>query len=189
MKLYIKYMVSRRCKNFVKDQLKKIGIDYSTVDLGMVVIPEDMGPAVRLHLKRELNKSGLELMDDKRSVLIEDVKKLIAESIDDFEEMPVESYVDFITEKLQCDYRYLAGIFAEVEGITLQKFIIISKIEKAKELLIYDELNLTEISYRLNYSSVAHLSNQFKKVTGLSPAFFKQLQYERKNNLQKVETL
>jgi AraC-like DNA-binding protein len=182
-------MVSMRCKNFVKDQLKKIGIDYSTIDLGMVDIPEEIRPEVRVHLKKELNKSGLELMDDKRSVLIEDVKRLITESIHDFEEVPVESYVDFITEKLQCDYRYLSSIFAEVEGITLQKFIIISKIEKAKELLIYDDLNLTEISYKLQYSSVAHLSNQFKKVTGLAPSFFKQLQHERKSNLQKAETL
>lgn len=182
-------MVSRRCKNFVKNQLKDMGIDYTTIDLGMVDVPEEMGPAVRVHLKKELNKSGLELMDDKRSVLIDDVKTLITESIDEFEDMPIASYVDFITEKLKCDYRYLSGIFAEVEGITLQKFIIISKIEKAKELLIYDELNLTEISYRLQYSSVAHLSNQFKKVTGLAPAFFKRLQQERKFNLQKMETL
>jgi AraC-like DNA-binding protein len=166
----------------------KIGIDYTTVDLGMVDIPEEVKPEVRAQLKKELNRSGLELMDDQRSILIDSVKTLITENIHDFEEIPVESYVDFITEKLQCDYRYLSSIFAEVEGITLQKYIIISKIEKAKELLVYDELNLTEISYRLHYSSVAHLSSQFKKVTGLSPSFFKHLQYERKSNLQKVET-
>ena len=137
-------------------------------------------------LKKNLLKSGLELLDDKRSILIEKIKNVITEMIHYTDEIPKENYSDYISEKLGYDYTYLANTFSEVKGITIQQFIIINKIEKVKELLLYNELNLTEISYKLHYSSVAHLSNQFKKVTGLSPSYYKQLKKKRKNNLENM---
>ncbi|GHN02389.1 hypothetical protein WSM22_38780 [Cytophagales bacterium WSM2-2] len=184
MKLYIKYMVSLRCKMMVKEELRKLGLKYVVLDLGMVEILEDMTQAQRDQLKINLLKSGLELLDDKRSILVEKIKNAITELIHYSDEIPVINYSEFISEKLKYDYTYLSNIFSEVKGITIQQYIIINKIERVKELLLYDELNLTEISYKLHYSSVAHLSNQFKKVTGLSPSFYKQLKQKRKSNLE-----
>jgi AraC-like DNA-binding protein len=183
-KLYIKYMVSLRCKMMVKEELQKLGLRHIIVDLGMVEILEDITPKQRSELKVNLLKSGLELLDDKKSILIERIKGIIIEMIHHTDELPKVNYSDYISEKLGYDYTYLANTFSEVKGITIQQFIIMHKIEKVKELLIYDELNLTEISYRLHYSSVAHLSNQFKKVTGLTPTFYKQLKDKRKQNLE-----
>lgn len=183
-KLYIKYMVSLRCKMMVKEELQKLGLRHIIVDLGMVEILEDITPKQRSELKVNLLKSGLELLDDKKSILIERIKGVIIEMIHYTDELPKVNYSDYISEKLGYDYTYLANTFSEVKGITIQQFIIMHKIEKVKELLIYDELNLTEISYRLHYSSVAHLSNQFKKVTGLTPTFYKQLKNKRKQNLE-----
>lgn len=137
-------------------------------------------------MKENLLRSGLELMDDKRSILIEKIKNVIIEMIHYADELPKINYSDYISEKLHHDYTYLSNIFSEVKGSTIQHYIILHKIEKAKELLLYDDLNLTEISYRLHYSSVAHLSNQFKKITGLSPSFYKQLKQKRKDNLENL---
>ena len=186
LKLYIKYMVSLRCKMIVKEELKKLGLRSLIVDLGMVDIMEQITPDQREQLKNNLLKSGLELLDDKKSILIEKIKNVITEMIHYSDELPKINYSDFISEKLNYDYTYLANIFSEVKGITIQQFIIIHKIERVKELLLYDELNLSEISYKLNYSSVSHLSKQFKKVTGLSPTYFKQLQQKRKGNLENM---
>lgn len=186
MKLYIKYMVSLRCKMMVKEELKKLGILYVVVDLGMVEILEPITQEQHDQLKENLLKSGLELLDDKKSILIEKVKNVITEMIHYADELPKVNYSDYISEKLGYDYTYLANIFSEVKGITIQQYIINHKIEKVKELLLYDELNLTEISYKLNYSSVAHLSNQFKKVTGLTPTFFKKLKYKKRTPLEDV---
>lgn len=186
MKLYIKYMVSLRCKMMVKEELKKLGILYVVVDLGMVEILEDITQEQHDRLKENLLKSGLELLDDKRSILIEKIKNVVTEMIHYADEMPRVNYSDYISEKLGYDYTYLANIFSEVKGITIQQYIINHKIEKVKELLLYDELNLTEISYKLNYSSVAHLSNQFKKVTGLTPTFFKKLKNKKRTPLEDV---
>lgn len=186
MKLYIKYMVSLRCKMMVKEELKKLGVRYIAVDLGTVEIQEDITQQQHDLLKENLLKSGLELLDNKKSILIEKIKSVIIEMIHYSEEIPKINYSDYISEKLKYDYTYLSNVFSEVKGITIQQFIIIHKIEKVKELLLYDELNLTEISYKLHYSSVAHLSNQFKKVTGLSPSFFKQLKQKRKGNLENM---
>lgn len=170
----------------VKEELKKLGLLYVVVDLGLVEIMEDITPQQREHLKANLQKSGLELLDDKKSILIEKIKNVITEMIHHSDDLPILSYSDFISKKLNYDYTYLSNIFSEVKGITIQQFIIINKIERVKELLLYDELNLTQISYKLHYSSVAHLSNQFKKVTGLSPSFFKQLKQKRHNNLENM---
>lgn len=179
-------MVSLRCKMMVKEELKKLGLNYVIVDLGMVEILEDITEVQREELKNNLLKSGLELLDDKKSILIEKIKNVITEMIHHSDELPKENYSDYISEKLDYNYTYLANTFSEVKGITIQQYIILHKIERVKELLLYDELNLTEISYKLNYSSVAHLSNQFKKVTGLSPSFYKQLKQKRKGNLENL---
>ena len=186
MLLYIKYMVSLRCKMLVKEELKRLGLHYVIVDLGMVEILEDISPTKFIELKKNLAISGLELLDDKKSILIEKIKNVIIEMVHYTDEVPKVNYSDYISEKLHHDYTYLSNIFSEVKGITIQQFIIYHKIERVKELLLYDEVNLTEISYILNYSSVAHLSNQFKKVTGLSPTFFKQLKQKRNQNLENV---
>lgn len=186
MKLYIKYMVSQRCKMLVEEEVKRLGLAPVAIHLGMVEIQDDITQQQREELKRRLLRSGLELMDDKSQMLIERAKNLITEIIYYSDEIPEVNYADYISDQLKCDYAYLARIFSEVMGITLQQFIIINKIEKAKELLIYDKLNLTEISYKLKYSSVAHLSNQFKKITGHSPSFFKEMQRIRAINQRNI---
>lgn len=179
-------MVSLRCKMMVQEELKRLGLKYVIVDLGVAEVLEDITENQRQLLKKKLLKSGLELLDDKKSILIEKIKNVITEMIHYSEEMPKENYSDYISHKLGYDYTYLANTFSEVKGITIQQFIIMHKIERVKELLLYDELNLTEISYKLNYSSVAHLSNQFKKITGLSPSFYKQMKQKRKGNLENL---
>jgi len=186
MILYIKYMVSLRCKMIVKEELKNLGLRYVVIDLGMVEIMEDITPLKREQLKTNLLKSGLELLDNKKSILIDKIKSVIIEMIHYSDELPKVNYSDYISQKLNYDYTYLSNIFSEVKGITIQQFIIMHKIERVKELLLYDELNLTEISYNLHYSSVAHLSNQFKKVTGLSPSFFKKVRLKRIGNLENL---
>lgn len=176
-------MVSLRCKMLVKEELKKLGIGYATVELGTVQMLQVISKEKREALKQNLLKSGLELLDNKKSILIENIKDVIIEMIHYADELPDINYSDYISEKLQQDYTHLSNTFSEVQGITIQHYIIIHKIEKVKELLLYDELNLTEIAYKLQYSSVAHLSNQFKKITGLSPSFFKNLKQKRLGNL------
>ena len=178
-------MVSLRCKLMVKQELKKLGIKYKGLDLGTVELLENIDKKQREQLKTNLLKSGLELMDDKKSILIEKIKNVITQMIHYTDELPKVNYSDYISEQLGYDYTYLANTFSEVKGITIQQYIIINKIEKVKELLLYDELNLAEISYKLHYSSAAHLSNQFKKITGLTPSYYKKLRKKR-NNLEKM---
>ena len=179
-------MVSQRCKMMVIDELKKVGVEHTAVDLGMVETYHDLNDQQRSLLRENLLKSGLELLDDKKSILIERIKNLIVELVHYSDQLPNLNYSEYISDKLQYDYTYLSNIFSEVKGTTIQQFIIIHKIERVKELLLYDELNLTEIAYKLQYSSVAHLSNQFKKVTGLSPSFFKKLKQKRIGNLENM---
>jgi AraC-like DNA-binding protein len=157
----------------VRDELRKIGIVAIVLDLGMVEILEDITKEQHDILKINLAKFGLELLDDKRSILIDRIKSAIIEMVHYQDEVPKVNYSDYLSDKLGYDYTYLSNVFTEVKGITIQQFIILHKIEKVKELILYDELNLTEIFYRMHYSSVGHLSNQFKKITGLSPTFFK----------------
>lgn len=180
MKLYIKYMVSQRCKMVVKEILASLRLSCVMVDLGEIELKNIISDEKREALKKALAVTGLELMDDKRAVLIEKIKNVIIELVHYTETIPKINYSEYISQKLNHDYTYLANIFSEVKGITIQQFIIIHKIERAKELLIYDEMNLTQISYVLDYSSVSHLSNQFKKITGLSPSHFKQLKNKRR---------
>ena len=167
----------------VKEELEKLGLHYIIVELGTVEILEELKQEQRDQLKANLSKSGLELLDDKKSILIEKIKNVIIELIHYSEELPKVNYSDYISEKLKYDYTYLANVFSEVKGISIQHFIIIHKIERVKELLLYDELDLTEISYRMNYSSVSHLSNQFKKMTGLTPSHFRNLKTDRRITL------
>jgi AraC-like DNA-binding protein len=186
LKLFIKYMVSLRCKMMVKSELDKLGLHYMQVNLGEVEIMENLTSEQRASLKDALSISGLELMDDHKAILIERIKIIIIEMIHYTDEPPKTNFSDYLSAKLQHDYTYLANIFSEVTGTTIEHFIIHHKIERVKELLLYDELNLTQISYLLNYSSVAHLSNQFKKVTGLTPTFFKQLKNKKLETLDHV---
>jgi AraC-like DNA-binding protein len=179
-------MVSIRCKMVVKAELDKLGLHYGMVDLGEVEIKEIITDEQRNELKLGLSKSGLELMDDKKAMLIEKIKNVIVEMVHYSDELPKTKKSDYIAQKLDFDYTYLANLFSEATGTTIEQFIIIHKIERVKELLLYDELNLTEISYRLNYSSVAHLSNQFKKITGLTPSYFKKLKQKRHNTLDNM---
>ncbi len=182
-------MVSNRCKMVVKEELRKLGLHFIVVDLGEIDIMENISIEKREQLKIALLNSGLELMDDKRAVLIEKIKNVIIDMVHYSDELPKTNYSDYISEKLDHDYTYLSNIFSEVKGITIQQFIIVHKIERVKELLLYNELNLTEISYKLNYSSVAHLSNQFKKVTGLSPSHFQKLKDKRRSPIEEVGNL
>ena len=186
MKLYIKYMVSLRCKLMVKEELKKLGLNYVIIELGMVEILEDITEEQRAQLSRNLLKSGLELLENKKNILIEKIKNVITEMIHYSDELPKVNYSEYISEKLGYDYTYLANIFSEVKGITIQQYIIIHKIERVKELILYDELSLSEISYKLHYSSPAHLSNQFKKITGLTPSFYKKMKQKRNSNLENM---
>ncbi len=179
-------MVSLRCKMMVKEELKKLGLHFIVVDLGEIDIMEDINAEQREALKLALLNSGLELMDDKKAILIERIKNIITEMIHDSDELPKVNYSDFISEKLNYDYTYLSNIFSEVKGITIQQYIIINKIERIKELIIYDELSISEIAWKMNYSSVAHLSNQFKKITGLTPSHYRQLKDKRRSPIEEI---
>jgi AraC-like DNA-binding protein len=186
LKLFIKYMVSNRCKMAVKSVLKDLGLHFILVDLGEVEIMENISEEQRGQLKIELLRSGLDLMDDKKSVLIEKIKNAIIEMVHHTEEMIKVNFSEYLSELLHYDYTYLSNLFSEVQGTTIEHFIIAHKVERIKELIIYDELNISEIAWKMNYSSVAHLSNQFKKVTGLSPSHFKQLKNKRRDPLEEV---
>lgn len=179
-------MVCIRCKMVVKETLEMHGVRYTTVELGEVEIPEPISTRQRDQIKAALMKAGLDLMDDKKSVLIEKIKNVIVELVHYSEEPLSINFSDYLSQKLNYDYTYLANLFSEVQGITIEKFIISHKIERVKELLVYNELTLTEIAYQMHYSSVAHLSTQFKKVTGLTPSHFKQLREKRRSMLEDV---
>jgi AraC-like DNA-binding protein len=179
-------MVSIRCKLMVKDELEKLGLNYKLVELGEVEITEVLSASQREQLALGLKRSGLELMDDKKAILIERIKNVIVEVIHYSDEALKINFSDHLSAELNYDYTYLSNLFSEVESSTIEHFIIKHKIERAKELLIYDELTLTQIAYKLHYSSVAHLSNQFKKITGLTPTFFKDLRHKRLDGLENV---
>lgn len=186
LKLFIKYMVSNRCKMVVKEELTKLGLHFIVVDLGEVEIMEELSEEERKELAERLLDTGLELMDNKKAILIERIKTTIIELIHHSEDMIKINFSNFLSEKLNHDYTYLANLFSEVQGTTIAQFIISHKVERIKELIIYDELNITEIAWKMNYSSVAHLSNQFKKITGLSPSHFKQLKEKRRNPIENI---
>ncbi len=186
MKLYIKYMVSNRCKIAVKDVLKKLGLHFIVVDLGEVEVMEHITSEEQEQLRLALLDIGFELMDNKRAVLVERIKNVIIEIVHYSDEVIKIKFSDYLSEKLNYDYTYLANLFSEVQGTTIEKFLINHKIERIKELIIYDELNISEIAWKMNYSSVAHMSNQFKKVTGLTPSHFKELKAKKRISIENI---
>ena len=179
MKILIKNMVSLRCKMIVKSVLERLDHNFSIVELGEIELTERLSVKQRNTLHLALLEFGLELLEDKKSMLIEKIKTIIIEMIHYNEDPPVLNFSNYLSEKLNYDYNYLSNLFSEVKGTTIEHYIISHKIEKAKELLIYNELTLTEIAEKLHYSNVSHLSNQFKKVTGLTPTFFKKMKHKR----------
>lgn len=179
-------MVCIRCQMVVKAELEKLGLPYVDVKIGEANTIEEVSKEQLQKLDVALRKSGLELMDDKRSILVEKIKSAIIELVHYTDEQIKVNLSDYLSEQLHYDYTYLANLFSEVKGITVEKFFLTHKIEKVKELIVYDELNLSEIAYKLHYSSVAHLSNQFKKITGLTPTHFKMLKNKRRRTLEDV---
>lgn len=177
-------MVSLRCKMVVKSCCEELGLHCGEIDLGEVELIESLSAKKQKDLKECLLRYGLLLMDDNRAILVEQIKAVVVEMVHYEDEFPSVKHSVYISEKLNKNYTYLSNLFSEVKGITLEQFIIQHKIEKVKELILYDELNLTEIAYKLNYSSSAHLSNQFKKITGLTPSFFKKLKQKRQKPLE-----
>jgi AraC-like DNA-binding protein len=184
MKLYLKYMVSMRCKMLVKAELDKLGLHHKSIELGEAEIEENILGAQWNELNIALKKSGIELIDNRKSILIEKIKNVIIELVHYSEARLEINFSVFLSQKLNHDYTYLANLFSETQGITIEHFHIIHKIERVKELLIYDELNVTEIAWKMDYSSVAHLSNQFKKITGLTPSSFKKIKDKKRSTLE-----
>ncbi len=179
-------MVCIRCKMLVKSELAKLGLHFATVELGEAEVMEEITNEQLIQLGNALKKDGLELMDDKKSILVEKIKTIIIELVHDKDEQIKVNLSDYLSEKLNHNYTYLANLFSEVKGTTIEKFYLAHKIEKVKELLVYDDLTLSEIAYKMHYSSVAHLSTQFKKRTGLTPSHFKNLKNKRINTLDQV---
>ena len=168
----------------VKAAAEELKIPYSSVELGFIEVNDKLSESVLEKFRIKLLKSGLEVLDDKRSILIEKIKNVIIEMIHYSDELPKVNFSNYLSEKLHYDYTYLSNLFTEVKGTTIQEYIIMHKIEKAKELIMYDEMSLAEIAYTLNYSSAAHFSTQFKKVTGLTPTYFKRLKKQRDEDLE-----
>ena len=180
-------MVSIRCKMLVKAELEKLGIRFKTVELGEVELEAEITADQWKALDLNLKKSGIELMENKKSILIEKIKGVIIELVHYSEEPLDIKFSEYLSQKLNHDYTYLANLFSETLGITIEHYLIVHKIERVKELLIYDELNITEIAWKMHYSSVAHLSNQFKKMTGLTPSFFKKIKDKKRNSLEDIQ--
>ncbi len=168
-------MVSARCKMVVREELNKLGLHFVMLDMGVVDVMEDLNEEQKKQIKTGLLAAGLDLIDDKKTVLVEKIKAVIIEMVHYSDELPKTNFSDYLREKINYDYTYMANVFSESQGTTIEKFIISHKIERIKELIMYDELTLTEIAYKMHYSSIAHLSNQFKKETGLNPSHFKKM--------------
>lgn len=177
-------MVCSRCKMVIKDELLKFGLHPGTVKLGEVEIEEELSSENKTQLNKALQSFGFELIDDKKSRLIEKIKNIIVDLVHYSEDQIKTKLSHLISEELHQDYNYLSNLFSDVEGITIEKYFIAQKIEKVKELLKYDELTLSQIADSLGYSSVAYLSNQFKKQTGLSPSFYKSLKQNSRKNIE-----
>ncbi|MDX9705621.1 MAG: AraC family transcriptional regulator [Weeksellaceae bacterium] len=178
--LFIKNMVCNRCIMVIQNELTKLGWIIKSIKLGEVTLSKELNPEEKKHLEKILIPLGFELIDDKKSRIIEQIKTLIIDLIHQQNSELKTNLSELLSNQLHHDYNYLSNLFSEVEGTTIEKYFIAQKIEKVKELLVYDELSLTEIAFRLNYSSVAYLSNQFKKVTGLSPSYFKQIREDKR---------
>ncbi|TCK80932.1 AraC-like DNA-binding protein [Albibacterium bauzanense] len=184
--LFIKNMVCNRCIMVVQNELAKFSLDLKGIRLGEVILDEEPTVDDKTKLEKALIALGFELIDDKKSRVIEQIKNIIIDLVHHHNNDAKANLSDVLSSQLHHDYNYLSNLFSEVEGTTIEKYFIAQKIEKVKELLVYDELSLSEIAFRLNYSSVAYLSNQFKKVTGLTPSYFKQIREDKRKPLDKV---
>ena len=186
MELHIKNMVSKRCKIIVKSELEAFGLHCGEIELCKVEIMEDISDEMRIALDRKLGESGFSLISERNNIIIEKIKTIIIELIHYSKKQLVINLSDYLSIKLKYSYTYLANLFSKNEGETIEHFFISHKIEKAKELLIYSDRTITEIADELNYSSVAHLSNQFRKITGLTPSHYKQLRLIRRNSYETI---
>ncbi|MFT3702018.1 MAG: helix-turn-helix domain-containing protein [Agriterribacter sp.] len=184
MKLFIKNMVCSRCKMAVKAELERAGLHPVNIELGEIEISDEPDPDDLHRLNKALKKMGFELIDNRKSRLIEQIKNAIVSLIHHSEDNIEDNFSTYLSQKLHYEYNYLSNLFTEVEGTTIEKYFIAQKLEKVKELLMYDELTLSEIALRLGYSSVAYLSNQFKKHTGLTPTFYKSLKEHKRKNIE-----
>ncbi len=184
--LFIKNMVCNRCIMVVQNELNKLGLAVKSIRLGEVTLDKELTSEEKTNLDNALIPLGFEVIDDKKSRIIEKIKNVIIELVHHQDNDMKTNFSDVLSNKLHQDYNYLSNLFSEIEGTTIEKYFIAQKIEKVKELLVYDELSLSEIAFRLNYSSVAYLSNQFKKVTGLTPSYFKQIKEDKRKPLDRV---
>jgi len=179
-------MVSTRCKIAVKEVFRNLGLVYGNVELGEVELAEVLSDDMLDELKISLLNIGFELIEDRRAILIERIKNIVIDMVHHSDKPIKVNFSDYLSEKLKYDYTYMANVFSEVQGISIEQFIISHKVERIKEFIIYDELNMTEIAFKMNYSSVAHLSGQFKKVTGLTPSYFKKLKMRRLEPIENI---
>ncbi len=188
MKLYIRNMVCNRCIAVVKSEFDTLGYSTANVTMGEVDLPAKISSEALKEISSKLTPHGFELIDDKKSKLIEKIKTVVISQVHNGEDKPKQNYSDLIAQKLNKDYSYLSNLFSEIEGITIEHYIILQKIERVKELLVYDELSLNEIADEMGYSSASHLSNQFKKVTGLTPSYFKTVKDKKRLSLDHVKS-
>lgn len=179
-------MVCSRCILVVQHELEKLGIAANNVKLGEIELKKELTPKEREALENALAPLGFQIIDNKKSRIIEKIKNVIIDLVHHQDNNAKTNLSDVLSDALHNDYNYLSNLFSEIEGTTIEKYFIAQKVEKVKELLVYDELSLSEIAIRLNYSSVAYLSNQFKKVTGLTPSHFKQIREDKRKPLDKV---
>lgn len=184
--LNIKNMVCDRCKMVVKNELEKLGISVQHVALGEAHIEKELSVKQKSQVNDALLQLGFELLDDRKGRIIEKIKNTIVTLVHHQDNGIKSNLSELLSKELHHDYNYLSNLFSDVEGTTIEKYFIAQKIERVKELLVYDELSLSEIAFRLNYSSVGYLSNQFKKVTGLTPSHFKQIKEDKRKPLDKV---
>lgn len=184
--LFIKNMVCNRCIMVVQNELDKLDLSAISIKLGEVVFEKEPTIEEKQNLAEALSVLGFEMIDDKKSRMIEQIKNVIIDLVHHKDNDAKTNLSDILSEKLNHDYNYLSNLFSEVESTTIEKYFIAQKIERVKELLVYDELSLSEIAFQLNYSSVAYLSNQFKKTTGLTPSHFKQIKEDKRKPLDKV---
>lgn len=186
MTLYIKNMVCQRCIMAVRSILDELGIRFTSIRLGEVDLHDEPSGQVMQELSARLTGIGFELIDDRKGRIIEKIKNAVIELVHHSSDTPKTNLSDHLAEKLHYDYNYLSRLFSDIEGTTIEKYFIAQRIEKVKELLVYDERSLSEIAWQMGYSSVAHLSNQFKKVTGLTPSHFRQIRAEKRKPLDEV---
>jgi copper chaperone CopZ len=186
MKIYVKNMACESCKIFVKEVLDELHIESVKVGLGEIDTKQDVTDDEKRKLNAKIKVAGLELLEKKNGVLIEKIRAVIIDYVYNMDDQPNAKFSVLLGEKLHHDYVYLANFFSEVEATTIEQYLISLKIERIKELILFDELTFTQIAYKLNYSSVAHLSTQFKKMTGLTPTHFKKLKEKRRLTIQEI---